>query len=69
MSLIQSTGQTSMQALQRVQDQVSTMYWLPFFNMAFSGQIRLQLSQEIQSVLISRCGIIILYYQRIYKIN
>ena len=69
MSLIQSTGQTSIQALQRVQDQVSTMYRMPFFKIAFSGQRRLQLSQEIQSVLISRCGIIVLYYQRIYKLT
>ena len=69
MSLIQSTGQTSIQALQRVQDHVSTMYRMPFFKIAFSGQIRLQLSQEIQSVLISRCGIIVLYYQRIYKLT
>ena len=52
-----------MQALQRVQDQVSTMYWGPFFRMEFSGQMRLQLSQEIQSVLISRYGIISLSYQ------
>jgi hypothetical protein len=57
---MQSTGQTSTQALQRVHDHVSTMYRLLFLKIAFSGQIKLQLSQEIQSVLISRYGIIAL---------
>jgi hypothetical protein len=55
---MQSAGQTSTQALHRVHDQVSMTYSKPFFKMAFSGQISLQLSQEIQSVLISKYGII-----------
>jgi hypothetical protein len=48
-----------MQALQSVQAQVSTMYSKPFFRIAFSGQISLQLSHEIQSVFISKYGIIL----------
>jgi hypothetical protein len=63
MSFMQSTGQTSIQALHNVQAQDSTTYDVPFFRIAFSGQIKLQLSQEIQSVLISRYGIICLSYQ------
>ncbi len=55
---MQSTGQTSMQALQRVHDQLSMIYFEPFLKMEFSGQINLQLSQEIQSVFISKYGII-----------
>lgn len=55
---MQSTGQTSRQALHKVQDQVSTMYSTPLLRMAFSGQISLQLSHEIQSVFISKYGII-----------
>lgn len=55
---MQSTGQTSMQALQRVHDQLSMMYLAPFRRTEFSGQINLQLSQEIQSVFISKYGII-----------
>ena len=57
-SFIQSTGQTSMQALHKVHDQLSMMYSGPFFNTESSGQINLQLSQEIQSVFISKYGII-----------
>ena len=55
---MQSTGQTSIQALHKVQDQFSIMYSVPFFNTESSGQINLQLSQEIQSVFISKYGII-----------
>jgi hypothetical protein len=55
---MQSTGQTSIHALHKVQDHVSTTYSDPFFKIAFSGQINLQLSQEIQSVFISKYGII-----------
>jgi len=54
---MQSTGQTSTQALHKVHDHVSIIYKLLFLNIAFSGQIKLQLSQEIQSELISRYGI------------
>jgi hypothetical protein len=50
-----------MQASHKVHDQVSIIYSLPLFNIAFSGQINLQLSQEIQSVFISKYGIISLY--------
>ena len=55
---MQSTGHTSRQALQRVHDQGSMIYTRPFFKTEFSGQINLQLSHEIQSVLISKYGII-----------
>jgi hypothetical protein len=65
MSFIQSTGQTSIHALQRVHDHVSTIYCVPFFKIALSGQIKLQLSQEIQSVLISRYGIISLMISKL----
>lgn len=55
---MQSTGQTSRQALHNVHDQVSIIYSTPFFKIEFSGQINLQLSHEIQSVFISKYGII-----------
>ena len=55
---MQLTGHTSRQALHKVHDQVSTIYAIPSFKIAFSGQINLQLSQEIQSVFISKYGII-----------
>jgi len=49
-----STGQTSVQALQSVQLQVSIMYSSLFLKIEFSGHINLQLSQPIHLLVISK---------------
>lgn len=51
---MESTGQISTQALQRVQDHVSMMYLSLFKKIAFSGHISLQLSQPTQRLVISK---------------
>lgn len=55
---MQSTGQTSIHMEHNVQDQVSIAYVSLNFIMAFSGQISLQLSQDIHRLLISSSGFI-----------
>lgn len=69
MSLIQSTGQTSTHAWQRVHDQLSITKEPEFFRMAPSGQMRLQLSHEIHNELISKYGTILIILNEMRRIQ